>query len=77
MFLNKNITVKKLDNHWTQEDTREMVYLEHCILWFRDRDTKKLERNRVMKCDAGEKCIRCSVKVINEKALGSREEEAS
>ena len=54
-----------------------MVYLEHCILWFRDRDTKKLERNRVMKCDAGEKCIRCSVKVINEKALGSREEEAS
>ena len=38
----KNVTLDKQARHWTQEEIGKVLCLEHCFIWLRDLDTKKI-----------------------------------
>ena len=40
--LQKNVTLEKQAKHWTQEEIGQVLRLEHCFIWLRDLDTKKI-----------------------------------
>jgi hypothetical protein len=41
-FNRKNITLDKQAKQWTQEEIGQVLCLEHCFIWLRGLDTKKI-----------------------------------
>ena len=41
-FNKKNVTLDKQAKHWTEEEIGQVLCLEHCFIWLRDLDTKKI-----------------------------------
>ena len=61
----KNVTLDKQAKHGTQEEIGQVLCLEHCFIWLRDLDTKKIAtqvfgelRNVVLEENGEDKMVR-------------------